>query len=300
MRVELDGRLDAPLREAVVRDLSAGLPRMVVCTVAPSAELAPASTVVLTRREHGATIEVHDAVTDKRVSRDVDLSGIPEDGHALALAVASDELLRASWSELALRRRAQGSAPAPPEVNAAVQDVLVPGTSDAGGNHELAARAAFERYGGGQVLLGGEIVYGLPVGEALVIEAWIGLRRGLSVEAPHGTVDVDAWVSGLGVRYLLGGGGPFQWGPVVGFQGGQAEFRGSPSDTSTRATPLRGPLATVRGGAAGALRLGPFVTGLAGGAGVPLARLEAMDGGIFVSGISGPEAWLQASAGAAF
>ena len=47
-------------------------------------------------------IEVRDAVTHKRVRRDVDLSRIPDDGRAAAIAIESDELLRASWAEVAL------------------------------------------------------------------------------------------------------------------------------------------------------------------------------------------------------
>ena len=60
-------------------------------------------------------IEVRDAVTRKRVRRDVDLSRVPDDGRAAAIAIEADELLRASWAEIALdtarAREAQAAGP---------------------------------------------------------------------------------------------------------------------------------------------------------------------------------------------
>jgi len=49
-------------------------------------------------------IDVVDHTTGKRVGRDVTLARIPVSGRALAIAIAADELLRASWAELVLRR----------------------------------------------------------------------------------------------------------------------------------------------------------------------------------------------------
>ena len=73
-------------------------------------ELAPDDTAKAT-----VDIEVRDAVTRKRVRRDVDLSRIPDDGRAAAIAIEADELLRASWAEVALdtarARQAQAGGP---------------------------------------------------------------------------------------------------------------------------------------------------------------------------------------------
>src|SRR5207237_7403060 len=49
-----------------------------------------------------AEIEVRDAVTQKRVRREVDLAGIPPDGREVAIAIEADELLRATWAGGAL------------------------------------------------------------------------------------------------------------------------------------------------------------------------------------------------------
>ena len=65
------------------------------------------------------TVEIRDAVTDKRVTRDVDLDHIPLDGRALALALAADELVWASWAELALKdnqRRTRAPSPVVHEI----------------------------------------------------------------------------------------------------------------------------------------------------------------------------------------
>jgi hypothetical protein len=59
------------------------------------------------------SIQIDDLVTGKRVWRDVPLTRIPVGGKALAIAIAADELLRASWAELDLPRRDQRVEGAP-------------------------------------------------------------------------------------------------------------------------------------------------------------------------------------------
>lgn len=59
------------------------------------------------------SIQIDDLVTGKRVWRDVPLTRIPPGGRALAIAIAADELLRASWAELDLPRRDQRSEGTP-------------------------------------------------------------------------------------------------------------------------------------------------------------------------------------------
>ena len=95
-------------------------------------------------------IEVRDAVTRKRVRRDVDLSRIPDDGRAAAIAIEADELLRASWAEIALdtARAREAQAAARPQVVGSVQQVLAPARAESGGG--LGARAAVEHYFGGR------------------------------------------------------------------------------------------------------------------------------------------------------
>src|SRR5262245_3856248 len=92
-------------------------------------------------------IEVRDAVTHKRVRRDVDLSRIPDDGRAAAIAIEADELLRASWAEIALDTARARQAETRPQVVGTVGQVLAPAqVGDAGA---VGARGVYERFFGG-------------------------------------------------------------------------------------------------------------------------------------------------------
>jgi hypothetical protein len=117
--VEAGAGFDAHLAEEVRKDLEAELaPRgFGVCpSRAAQGELVAAVTFVQPEPALVA-IQVEDRATGKRVARDVRLARIPAGGVALAIAIAADELLRASWAELILRRnRDEGPASeAPPE-----------------------------------------------------------------------------------------------------------------------------------------------------------------------------------------
>src|SRR6478672_5842985 len=101
-------------------------------------------------------IEVRDAVTHKRVRRDVDLSRIPDDGRAAAIAIEADELLRASWAEIALDTAQARRAEAHPQVVGSVAAVLAPARIETSGG--LGARAAAERFVGGATLIGADAV----------------------------------------------------------------------------------------------------------------------------------------------
>ena len=80
---------------------------------APGAPAPIASlTVALASDTATVRVEVRDRVTAKDVTRDVSLADVPEDTRALTIALAADELLRASWVELSL-------ANAPPSPRAA-------------------------------------------------------------------------------------------------------------------------------------------------------------------------------------
>jgi hypothetical protein len=63
-------------------------------------------------------VDVSDSVTHKRVSRALDLEAIPPDARNLAVAVGTDELLIASWMEVAIpsKGKKKSAAPPPPAV----------------------------------------------------------------------------------------------------------------------------------------------------------------------------------------
>ncbi|MCA9575044.1 MAG: hypothetical protein R3B40_18085 [Polyangiales bacterium] len=73
-----------------------------------------------------ATIRLGDHITDKRVERELDLTQMPSDARPLAVAVAADELLRASWAELAILDAPPLAMPAPDAVLTALAETMGP------------------------------------------------------------------------------------------------------------------------------------------------------------------------------
>jgi hypothetical protein len=104
--VGADAGFDAHLADEVRKDLAAELsPRGFGVCPSRAAQGELVAEVTLVQREPASiAIQVEDYTTGKRVARDVRLGRIPAGGVALAIAIATDELLRASWAELMLRR----------------------------------------------------------------------------------------------------------------------------------------------------------------------------------------------------
>ena len=142
-------------------------------------------------------VDVKDQVTQKRVSRTLDLRGIPKDARPLAVAVGTDELLTASWAEVALETPRK--APAPPEITRAVSHKMRQPERRA----DAAAAVVYESYGGGQGFLGLDVRVGYRFLERLACTGRLMLRSGFDEVAPNGTLGSSGWGAGLGVRVLL-------------------------------------------------------------------------------------------------
>jgi len=151
-------------------------------------------------------IEVRDAVTHKRVRRDVDLSRIPDDGRAAAIAIEADELLRASWAEVALdtARAREAQAQARPQVVGSVRQVMAP--EPVGDVGAVGARGVFERFFGGSDLT----MFGVDAFGRMVAPRW-HLEIAGELRAAPATTAPDGRVSALGL-----GGGVSLFGRVVG------------------------------------------------------------------------------------
>jgi hypothetical protein len=195
------------MRAAVLADLGAGLRLRGIdaCALGTEGSEAPLALLELqasSRERVAVSIEVHDALTEKRVARDADLHALSPDARALAIAAAADELLRASWAELALSDAPEPSRPPPPEVEYALQSSLAPsrvGSRD----HEIGVRAAIEHFTRGVTLLGGDVVVGLWPAERFSAELSFGLRGGLSVDARAGRVSTHALTGAFDLRASL-------------------------------------------------------------------------------------------------
>jgi hypothetical protein len=230
-------------------------------------------------------IEVRDAVTHKRVRRDVDLTPIPEDGRPAAIAIEADELLRASWAEVALDTARARQAETKPQVTASVGQVLAPARVAGGG--ALGARGAFEHYFGGVTLFGADAFGRLQLSPRWALELGGELRAGPAVTAPHGRVSTLAAggsatllarvAGGRRASLSLGAGGAASW----------LSFRPEPTAGASGSS-YANLLAVARLRVIARLALGRSVHGTAGvDGGVALRGVEATDAGDVVARASG-------------
>jgi hypothetical protein len=150
-------------------------------------------------------IDVRDALTSKRVGRNVDLTSIPNDGRALTIALAADELLRASWAELAFTafsaRRPRSTVAVPAGVTESVAGALraPPRYPRA----RLALGPAGARYGGGQTHLGGELEVGLELSPRIAATLAAGFLWMRPTSTPDGDVQGFALRGTLGVAWTV-------------------------------------------------------------------------------------------------
>jgi hypothetical protein len=237
-------------------------------------------------------IEVHDALTAKRVSRDVDLGPIPADGRPLAIALAADELLRASWAELALRTAPPPAVPVPEQVTRLVEEAPPPATRrPASPRVELGVAFAWEQFAFGTALYGADARLGVWLARRIALEGRFGLRTaGGSVAASDGSVQTSAWSAGAGAAVTLT---PLPsdpvWGidAVVRFDVMHVTFVPTPVSPATGAVAADYALVPAAGARAWvavfpALRIGAEAVGCAAVQGV-----SATDGGQRVTGVGG-------------
>ena len=288
------------LRMNLTADLGAGLRLrgFELCLVAPpSSRAAPAAgagrkpplaRVDMSVQESERSlvrIEIHDAVTDKHVIRDVDLHAVSPDARGLILAQAADELLRASWLELALSDAPEPVQPPPRQIAEAIQRpifVPVPGPV-------LGGRFAMEHYGGGISLFGADAFADFWLTRHLGASIAVGLRTGLPIDAPNGRIDSSAVQFGADfhlplwpaeMRYNLG--------VLLGVQVANLAISGQAPQRLVRAYDRSALAANARLGVLGSwhiwsdIRLSAEV-----GAGLPLRTVSAADSGREVSSTSG-------------
>lgn len=291
----VDGPWPERFESAVLGDLAAGLRRRDIdaCPDGGGPGQTPLAAVRLARRAGAGVVvvvEVHDLKTEKRVTRHVDLHNVPPDGRSFAVALATDELVGASWAELGLKRDAPVAPEksTPPPVSVGVEDEP-PAAPPPSGSVRLGVRVAAERFLGGQTHLGGDAVLLVPFAARFQLDVAAGYRHGLDVEAPHGSVIANAAALGANVRYLLIRARPVELGFVLGARGAWVRFEGRAAQNE-RAESLDGFVLYGRSGLASAFEVGAG-TWLELGAmtGLPLRALEATDTGQVVAGVSGVE-----------
>ena len=235
------------------------------------------------------SIEVWDEVTQKRLTRDVDLTALPEDSRALALAVASDELLRASWLELAVADRsptaAAAQSPPPPEVQHVVERALESGS---GRWTEIGARFAVEAFSLGETHLGADAYATTWLTDWFALELSVEARRGLGTESANGSVVATSFGgSSAGIVRIVNA-LPWWLGLGARFRAAYLAFEGTPNAGRLgfrRETLLLG----ARGEATLGFAAGSFVARATVGVGAPWTTGAATDDGARVSAAGGVE-----------
>ena len=293
-----DGAWSEGFEEEAFQDLRAGLAsrRIETCLAAHGPERPPAAAIVIGsggEENVKVTVEIHDAVTEKSVSRDVDLTSMPADGRALAIAVAADELVWASWAEIAYKG-AKHRSTAPPQVVTAVEQAIqrtprAPAVHASPGALRLGAQFAVEHFGRGLTLLGANASSVVPLTARFRLNIAVGARKGLVVVAPDGRVQsmaANLAVDGTALAFI---GANAELGWAIGLGLAWVHLQGE-STTGASSRELNGVALYARTGPKIGLHLsGPLWVELGLGLGAPLRAVEGADTGNAVTGASGLE-----------
>lgn len=233
-------------------------------------------------------IEVRDSVTHKRVARDVDLRPIPEDGRELAVAIEADELLRASWAELALDTERARLAKPKPQVVESVRQVLAP--SRVRSSSTLGARVAGEHYpGAATTLLGADALGSVALTPRTALELAVGMRTSPAFTAPHGTVRALALGASARLLFRIAGSDSASLDGAAGCSGSWLQFRAEPTAPAA-GSPYTDLLVVARAGVVGRLALGRVLELSAGlGVGEAVRGVQATDAGQVIAGATGFE-----------
>jgi hypothetical protein len=278
------------LKASVLGDLRVGLARHGIDACAEGAGPSdPRSAAVriawLEEPRVVVTVEIKDSVTQKRVSRDIDLSSVPSDGRGFAIAIATDELVWASWVELALAPRATTpKRSAPPEVVAGVAAELPDEPAS-----RLGVAGALEHFGGGQTHVGADAVLYVPLPARFSLDARAGVRAGGDTASEHGRVLSQALGAAAHLRYALVRASSLELSALAGARAALLRLEGEANPGASDAA-ASSAVVTARAGVASSLELARgFWLELGGTAGYALRGFEATDEGSFVSGASGAE-----------
>ena len=233
------------------------------------------------------TVTVRDAITGKRLAREVPLASVPRDARALTVALAVDELLRASWVELALVDAPVPARPVPREISALMVPLAPPRVERR--RWELGVTLAAEHFGGGTIQSGVDVMARGATLPQLFVSVALGLRGGATVHATDGDILSTALDADLGVELVLpprarrGEIGLAVDGRVI-----RARFSGEPR-ADARGGDATATAIYLAAGLRGSVPLArAFGLSLAAGFGVPVHAVDVFDGGVRAAGLSGP------------
>jgi hypothetical protein len=275
--------LPSQFEAAVIDQLRAGLrsEELDACVRAENARGTPVATVSLRPSARDVvTIEVRDS--ERTLRRDINLTRVPADGRALALAVGADELIRAALADgPSIEPRPKLAAPAAPKPR--------PDRRKRARAVAVGAGIAAEHYGGGQRTVGLYLGARYGFADPLYFRLAVGLRRLESVRTARGEISGSTLGAELGLGLTVLSVEPVGLSAELGVLGGRAAAEGKPS-RDARGSDAVALFAVARGGAAFDVRAARWLSlELRGGVGAPLRALHLQDAGVTKSAISGLE-----------
>lgn len=290
------GGFSDEIKGGALSDLSAALSpqRMGVCEDAegPRGEKSVSLVKVELDAESRVRIEVDDTLTNKTVARDIRLEDPKDNASALIVAVAIDELLRATWAELSIKKDPPKdpppAVPEPPPPPRAEESKIARLPT-----HRVAVGGALDAFVEGSVFFGANIAYGSSFWDKFEWSAFAGPRVVRAKNASEiGQVRADALAFGaeLGLPVIMTE--AFYFGPEIGVAMMHAWFRGqaeSSAEAPVTDDELQGWGLMARGGIGARLHFGGAFIGAGTRVGYPLLALEVRDDSGVVGGMTGLE-----------
>jgi hypothetical protein len=244
--------------------------------------------------EGRVSIEVDDSLTSKTVARDIRLQDSTDSASALIVAVAIDELLRATWAELSIKQ--EPTEPSAPSPSPKEPEKIAPASEEVESNlpsHRLALEGAVDAYVEGSVFFGANIVYGSSFLGRMEWSAFAGPRVVRAKNASDiGQVRADAVTFGAGLGAPVIATEAFFFGPEVALAATHAWFRGrvaSPGESGAQAEEFQGWALTARAGLGARVHWGGIFLGAATRVGYPVVALTVLDDAGVVGGMTGLE-----------
>jgi hypothetical protein len=293
-RIEITVRGEPPsLGEAIFAELVSELGRRTLCAVADAkGERTLARIEIEIEKPSSARVRIVDTVTQKTVERRVHVRGLGADEQALPIAIAADELLRASWAELTLqdpRGPTQEKRKVPDVVRNAVKPRPAeprPMEPNFATKSELGVEAVVAGYAGGLVELGAAMAYQYDFVPWFAGRVFAFAREGVPVESTNGTLRTHVAGGGLTLVFYPLRAQKVRFGPSAGVELAYVAFEGRPEDGAEGDD--AGLLAIF--GAAGAratVELRPVRLTFSADFLVPFRAVEAMDEDVPIAGATG-------------
>lgn len=196
--------LPEELAREIFADLEAELaPRGIALCAEVQAGSEPTALITASLNGDTLAIGLDDRAKQKQVSRDFKFQGVPENGRALAAAIAIDELLRAAWAEVPAAAAPATDEPAAAERSAAPREDHAPAPTSpaAPRTYGLALATGFLQAARSWNMFSLGLRASLWPLRWAWIEAGASLLRALSVEVPLGEVSAQ----GASADLTLGG-----------------------------------------------------------------------------------------------